>query len=233
MAAIDNITELAQDVYYSTNGNEDTSTGQQLTNFQNNFIRSANLFLDELDTEAYWNTLRINDYVLTTINNTDDYSFDLPNDYRSPVFNEYKEVKFVKDGAIIARFKLVDASQVNEDTTYEFNPDRASFVGRKIVLSRKPREHELTSEVVLDVVKYFPKFTRDNDEVISLLPSRQLLVLGVAKNNTLATITKRALSPTFTQKYADELRKQVQENNKTNEVYDMQGTSFADIRGIW
>lgn len=233
MAAIDDITNLAQDVYYSINGNEFAAAPEQLVKLQNNFIRAANLFLDELDSEAYWSKLRDNDYELHTIVNTSDYSFELPDEYRSPVFNEYKEVKFVKDGIIIARFKLVDNSQVHNDTTYEDNHNRASFLGRNIILSRPPKEEELTAKIVLDVVRYFPKFTREDSDVIPLLPTKQLLVLGVAKNQTLASITKRALAPTFTQKYGDELEKQVRENNKTNEVYDMQGTGYADIGGIW
>lgn len=192
---------------------------------------AANLFLDELDTEAYWNTLRDNDYVLHTIDNTTDYSFVLPSEYRTPVFNQYKEVKFVKDGTIIARFPLVDPSHVTPDD--DWRKDRASFLGRKIILSRPPRDTELTADIVLDVVRYFPKITRDNADLFDVLPSRQLFTLGVAKNQAVASLTKRALAPTFTQKYADELRKQVAENDKSNEAYDAQTSSYGYIRGIW
>lgn len=231
MTPIDKITQAAQEVYYSLNGSRDTSTGADLEELQDNFILAANLFTDELDTEAYWNTLRENSYVLHTINNTTDFSFTLPSDYRTPIFNQYKEVKFVKDGSIITRFPLVDPSQVSPDD--HWRRDRASFLGRKIILSRPPKDTEVTADVVLDVVKYFPKLTRDNADLLDVIPSRQLLILGVAKNQALASITKRALAPTFTQKYADELRKQVEENNNSTELYDAQSSDYGFVRGIW
>ena len=100
MSAIDNITEFAQDVYFTINGAENDDTGADEEIFQNDFIRAFNLFVDEYETEAYWNKLRVDDYVLTTIANTTDYIFPLPDDYRTPVFNQYKEVKLINDGSL-------------------------------------------------------------------------------------------------------------------------------------
>ena len=85
MAAIDNIRELAQNTYYTINGAENDDTGDDLETFENNFIRGFNLWLDEYETETYWNQVRTNDYVLATIADTTTYSFTLPSTYRTPV----------------------------------------------------------------------------------------------------------------------------------------------------
>ncbi len=232
MAAIDTIRSLAQDTYFTINGAENDDTGTDLTTFEDNFIRGFNLWLDEYETETYWNQVREDDVVLATISNETTYSFELPDDYRTPVIDMDKELKFVSDGIVIARFKLVDPNQRQVDDEV-LRPDRATFVGRNIVLSRAPRAEEVGADIVLDVVQYFPRLTRTDDSAISLIYNKNLAVLGVAKNNTLADVTKVSLSPSFAQKYSNELNKAVAINNATNEVDSMRGENYSNIGGIW
>lgn len=238
MAAIDNITELAQDTYYTVNGSENDDTGDDLITFQNEFIRGFNLWLREYETETYWNVARENDYELATIVNTTTYSFTLPTTYRTPIFDQDKYLKFVNDGTVIARFKLVDPNQrvVDDDLTH---PDRATFIpagnggGGTIVLSRPPTEAEVGADIILDVVKRFPALTRDVDTVLSWIYSNQIAVLGVAKNNTLSDVTKVSLSPSFTQKYSNELNKALNANLASNEIDEMQRDDYSYIGGIF
>lgn len=232
MAAIDNIRDLAQDTYYSINNAENDDTGEDLTTFENEFIRGFNLWLDELELETYWNSLRTNDYTLATIANTTTYSWELPEEYRTPVIDINQEVKFISDGTVIARFKLVDPNQREVDDS-DYNPNRASFVGRNIVLSRAPTAEEVGASIVLDVVSYFTKLTRTDDTAISQIPSKNLAVLGVAKNQALADVTKVSLSPSFAQKYNNELNKAIAQNNATNAVNDMRRDDYSSIGGIW
>ena len=232
MAAIDNIRELAQNTYYTINGAENDDTGDDLTIFENNFIRGFNLWLDEYETETYWNQVRVDDYVLSTVGDTTTYSFELPDDYRTPVFDMDKELKFVVDGTVISRFKMVDPNQRVVDDELA-RPDRATFVGRNVVLSRAPTAEEVGAEIILDVVQYFPKLTRTDDSALELIYSKNLAVLGIAKNNTLADVTKVSLSPSFAQKYNNELNKAVMINNSTNEVDMMRRDDFSGIGGIW
>lgn len=232
MAAIDDITDLAQDVYFTVNGAENDDTGDDLEIFQNNFIRSFNLWIDEYETEAYWNEVRVNDYVLDTVANTTDYSFALSDIYRTPVIDENKYVKFINDGTVIAKFKLVNPSQRQVDDDYD-RPDRATFVGRNIVLSRAPTAEEVGSDIVLDVVQYFPKLTRTDSDAISLIYNKTLAVLGNAKNNTLADVTKVNLSPSFAQKYNNELRKAIAANNDSNAIDEMRRDDYGYIGGVW
>lgn len=231
MAAIDDIRDLAQDVYFTINGAENDDTGEDLELFENNFIRSFNLWLDEYETEAYWNNVRVNDYVMGVVANTTAFSYSLSDIYRTPVIDENKEVKFIQDGTVISRFKLVNPSQRQVDDDYS-RPNRASFVGRNIVLSRTPTAEEVGSDIVLDVVQYFPKLTRNDSEAISLIYNKTLAVLGNAKNNTLADVTKVSLSPSFAQKYANELQKAIRANNDSNAIDELRRDDFSYIGGI-
>lgn len=143
-----------------------------------------------------------------------------------------KELKFIIDGTVISRFKMVDPNQRVVDDELA-RPDRATFVGRNVVLSRAPTDEEVGAEIVLDVVQYFPKLTRTDDTALELIYSKNLAVLGIAKNNTLADVTKVSLSPSFAQKYNNELNKAVNINNSTNEVDMMRRDDFSSIGGIW
>lgn len=240
MAAIDNITEYAQDQYFTVNGAENDDTGDDLVLFQNNYIRGFNLWLDEYETETYWNKARENDYELAVIADTTTFAFTLPATYRTPVFDQNKEVKFIVDGTVIARFKLVDPNQRQVDEDIE-RPDRATFLpagsigtgGGTIVLSRAPRDEEVGASVVLDVVKMFPRLTRDDDTVLTWIYSKQIATLGISKNVSLSDVTKVSLSPSFAQKYNNELNKAVNANMASNEIDEMQRDNFSNIGGIW
>lgn len=231
MAAIDNIRAMAQKVYYSINKAQNDDTGEDLIEFEDNFIIAFNLWKEEYETETYWNQVYITDYELGTVSNTTTYSFELPEDYRTPVLDINKELKFVSDGSVIARFTMVNPKQRKVDDD-DINSDRATFVGRNIVLSRTPTAEEVGATMVLDVVEYIPELTRTDDSALELLSSTQVAVLGIAKNETLADPTKVSLSPTFSQKYLNELNKNIAINDQTNAVNDMRMDDFSHIGGV-
>lgn len=240
MAVIDDITELAQDVYFSINGAENDDTDEDLTIFQDSFIRAFNLWVREYETEAYWNVARVNDYVLMpAILNTVDYSFALPTGYRTPIFDENKYLKFVlSDGTIISKFKMVDPNQRQIDDDL-IRKDRATFIpagrngGGTVVLSRAPKAEEVGAKIILDVAKRFPKLTRTDGTVLDWIFSDQVATLGIAKNQTLSDVTKVSLSPSFTQKYTNELNKAMNANNASTDIDEMRGEDYGDIGGIW
>lgn len=233
MAAIDRIRELAQKTYYSINGTQNDDTGTDLTTFENDFIIGFNLWKDEYQTETYWNSVRVTDYELTTIQDETTYSFELPDDYRTPVIQQDKYLKFVtEDGTVIAKFRMVNPNQRVVDGDIE-RPDRATFVNRNVVLSRVPKAEEVGARIILDVVEYIPDLTRLDDTALDLIYNSQIAVLGVAKNNTLSDLTKVSLSPSFAQKYANELAKAVSINNDSTEIDEMDRDSYSNIGGIW
>lgn len=235
MAAIDNIRELAQSWYYRVNGVENDDEDEDLETFENNFIRGFNLWLDEYETETYWNQVRIVDYELTTIQDTTTYAFDFPTELRSPVFSRNKYLKFVVDGTVISKFALVDPNQRQNDNNID-RPNRATFTSsdgdRKIILSRAPTDEEVGATIVLDVVKVFPKLSRTSDKAINLLANKNLAVVGVAKNTTLTDPAKANLSPTFAQQYANELAKAVATNNATIENDESDFDDYSYIGSI-
>jgi len=222
MAALDDITNAAQDVYFAINGAENDDIGTDLTAFQNNFIRAFNNWILEYETEAYWNKARVSDYVLGTVLNTTDFSFALPVLYRTPIFDQNKYLKLVlNDGTVITKFKMVDPSQRIVDD--EFRATRATFSDDgKIILSRAPNAEEVGAKMVLDVVKYFPKLTTSDSSALLWPYNATIRKLGIAKNMTLADVTKVSLSPTFSQQYTNELNKAVNINNASNEIDTMQ-----------
>lgn len=233
MPAIDNIRLLAQKTYYTINGARNDDTEEDLVIFEDDFIMGFNLWKDEYETEAYWNSVYVTNYELGTIANTTTFSFELSSEYRTPVLDINKELKFISDGAVIARFNMVNPKQRQVDDEL-VNPDRATFVGRNIVLSRPPTEAEVGATMVLDVVEYIPDLTRTKDTALNLIYSSNLAVLGVAKNNTLSDVTKVSLSPSFAQKYGNELNKAVLINNQTNADDDMRGDDYSNTGGgIW
>jgi len=239
MSVIDDITELAQDVYSSINGAENDDEDDDLTLFQNSFIRSFNLWIREYETEAYWQPARVTDYVLATIADTTTYSFDLPAIYRTPIFDQNKYLKLVlTDGTVITNFALVDPDQRVVDPDYD-RPDRATFIsagrngGGKVILSRVPKAEEVGAKIILDVVKRFPKLTISDGTVLDWIYSDQVATLGIAKNQTLADVTKVTLSPSFSQKYTNELNKAMNANSVSTEPDTMQRDDYSGIGGIW
>jgi hypothetical protein len=239
MAAIDDIQDLAQDVFYTINGAENDDTASDLTLFQNGFIRAFNIWLKEYETEAYWHIARVNDLVLATIADTTTFTFPLAATYRTPVFDQNKYLKFVlSDGTIISKFVLVDPDkrQVDDDLT---RPDRATFLtagragGGNIVLSRPPRATEVGAQIVLDVVKMFPKLTAADSTVLSWIYNDAIATYGIAKNVTRSDVTKVSLSPTFAKQYLNELNKALNINNASNEADQMQTDDYSNIGGDW
>lgn len=239
MAAIDDIQDAAQNAYYIINGAENDDTGVDLTTFQNLFVRGFNLWVREYETEGYWHVARTNDYVLATIADTTTYSFTLPVLYRTPVFDQNKYLKVVlADGTVISKFKLVNPDQRQVDTDV-YRADRATFIeagrggGGTVVLSRPLNATEVGAKLVLDVVKMFPKLTTADSTVLNWVYNDAIMAYGIAKNNTLADVTKATLSPSFAQKYSNELNKALNINNASNEEDDFERDDLSYIGGVW
>jgi hypothetical protein len=144
----------------------------------------------------------------------------------------------LSDGTVISRFKLVNPDQRQVDDTFD-RPDRATFIeagrggGGKVVLSRAPRAEEVGAKLVFDVVKRFPKLTTTDATVLDWIYNDTVAIYGIAKNQSLADVTKVSLSPSFAQKYSNELNKALNINNASNEEDDDQREDFSYIGGIF
>jgi hypothetical protein len=108
-------------------------------------------------------------------------NYTLDDTVRTLVINPYRDLTIRQDGTIISTFKLVNANQVNDPTDTDLR-DRATVIGRKLVLSRKPTDQELGGSLVADSIAYLPELSADDVSLLDIVDPLQLIVLGVAKN---------------------------------------------------
>lgn len=222
--------ELAQRIYRTMNKTSNQNiTGSDLDVFLEDTIGWVNDFIPELEAEAYWNFSRSNDAVIGAV--TDSYAYDLPEDTRTLVIDPRRNLTLQHDGIVVSSFKMVDPNQINDPNDTDV-VDRATVVGRRILLSRAPREEEEGADIVADKIDYIPRLSREDVDLIDTVNPLQLVVLGVAKNWILPDKVSGGLSQSFTQKYAELLRLCKEENDKTSESSIAQRESFGWVGGV-
>ena len=228
----DEITQLSQSIYLARNNRYNDVEGQELTDFLNQSIDWINQFLQELEMEANWNYLRTNDYTLGTVPDTATSSFLLPTTVRTIAYSPYRDLTINQDGTPVSTFRMVDPTLILDPTDRDLI-DRATIVGRNLILSRNPKEIEVGGEIKADVLTYMPKLSMDNIDVLNLVYPTSLIILGVAKNATLPDIVQGGISPSLAQKYNDLLQKAIAENGKSTDSPFAPREDFGFIRGIY
>ncbi len=232
MAAIDDITALAQSIYLAKNNRYNDVDGEELTDFLNQTIDWVNQFLEELELEADWNYLRVNDNLISEISDTTTQTFELPEDIRKLVVSPYRDATIKFDGTTVSTFEVVNPDQI-ADPRYPSVADRLMTLGENVIISRAPTTSEVGGELRADTIRYMPKLALNDVDVLSLVKPYQLIVLGVAKNATLPDIVQGGISPSLAQKYSDLLLKAVSTNNATAAALETPGEDFGFIRGVW
>lgn len=233
MAAIDDITAVAQSIYLAKNGRyNDVEDGTELTEFLEQTVDWINQFRQELELEAEWNYLRTNRNLIATISDVDIQTYPLPTDVRTVVTSPYRDVVIENDGTVISTFTMVNPNQISNPAD-PYTGDRATVINGNLILSRKLKETELGGELRADTIAYMPLLTMDDSTLLTLVKPQQLIVLGVAKNATLPDIVQGGISPSLTQKYNDLLQKAVGANNATAEALEVPTENFNFVRGVW
>ena len=232
MTVTEEITELAQSIYLTMYNRYNDVEGTELTEFLAKTIDWVNQFTQELELEADWNYLRENNTLISAVYDASVQSYDLPEDVRKVVISPYRDVTISFDGTVVSTFKMVSPNNIADPTNPETH-DRATVINRKLVLSRPLKDIELGGELRCDTIKFMPKLTTSDAELLSLVQPLQLIVLGVAKNSTLPDIVQGGISASVAQKYADLLKKAVAENNETADAIDIPREDFSFIRGIY
>lgn len=223
------ITDLAQQIYVTRKNRKNNVTGTRLTVFLETTIIQVNLYLSELDKEAYWSWVRDEDHVLATA--TSATSYPLPAIYRTIVKDENRPLYIVKDGQIVSVWDVVNPSQL-KNAGQDDNPNRVALIARNVKFSRALTEQEIGGDIIVDVVEYLPKISMDNIDVLSLVDPVNLIVLGVAKNQVLPDVVQGGLTPSFTQKYADLLNGAKAENEMTSTASAAIAENLSGIRGV-
>lgn len=234
MSDKEQIDQFIQDVYLTRYNRRlenltDTDGVEEITKT----IRWTNTFLDEFEKETDWNFVRDNDKQIGIITVAAQI-FNLPVDVRKLVVDEDRPLILTSaDGTIITRFEVVEPNQITRRDS-SLTPDRVTMVKGKLVFSRPFKTHEIGAKVVTDTVDKIPRLATDDATLFeTMVDHYQLLVLGVAKNATLPDIVQGGLSPSFVQKYGDELLKAIAENNASSVADQVVTEDMGSIGGIY
>lgn len=226
------ILEIAQRIYLAKNNRYNDVDGDELDDFIDQTIDWINQFLPELELEADWAYLRANRQSLGKVTTVNAVSLRLPDTVRKLVISPYRDLVILQDGTIVSRFALVRPNQIADPNSFETR-DRATVIGRNVILSRPLNEQELGGTVQADVINYIPRVSLRDVEAFDVVDPLQLVVLGVAKNSTLPDIVQGGISNALTQKYTDMLQKAVAENDLSSITDDALVEDFGNIGGVW
>lgn len=226
------ILALAQSIYLAKNNRYNDVDGTEQTEFIDQTIDWVNQYIEELEMEADWNYVRTNNYTLGTIATVDSTTFALPDEIQRLVVSPYRDLTISQDGSVVSTFRLVSPDQIADPENPEVL-DRATVIGRNVVLSRPLKDTEVGGTVKADVVSFIPRLSRTDVDMLELVQPKQLIILGVAKNATLPDIVQGGISPSLTQKYADLLEKAVMKNNATSDVNEIPREDFSYVSGVW
>lgn len=240
MTAEQRLNQFVQDVYLTRYNRfiDDITDEDGLIEVQKT-VRYANMFIEEIRDETDpdgrpvdWDFLRENDEEIGTISSTSQI-FELPDEVYRLVVDAERPLILMFDGSIIARFEVVDANQLSRRVTGVI-PDRVTVVNNNLVFSRLFSDYEIGSTVVADTIHDIPELVATPPRVTLLdTVPYQLLVLGVAKNATLPDIVQGGLSPSFVQKYADELKKAITKNSISSTSDEVVRDDYGSIAGIY
>lgn len=193
----------------------------------------CNLFLDELEREADWNFVRENEKELGTAV-TGANTLDLfDDDIRKLVVDENRPLVIKQDSSVVSVWDVVDPNQLTRRNNYSDRDQRVTFITQKLVFSRVFNDTEVGGKVCADIINKIPRLATNDTSLFELPISRQLLVLGTAKNNTLPDIVKGGLSPSYAQKYNDELAKAKMENDKSSLANEAVRDDLSGIAGVY
>lgn len=221
MTTLERIQAFAQSVSLIRSGKfiEDI-TGIDGADYVNKVIEWTNQLVPELESEADWNSLRDNDYILGTASAGARYIY-LPDDVRKLVYAPLRKLVISQDGTPVSYWDVIAPNMIVSNSSVQ---RCVTVVGRKVIFSRPLTDAEANGEITADVVFYMPTISLTNVDLLDTFEPKQLLVLGVAKNATLPDLVQGETSASFAQKYSDELSKSVAINDASSQaeytVYD-------------
>jgi len=215
---------------------ENDAVGTDLVQFQNETIRWVNQFLPELEKEADWNFVRTNDDTsLGTVSVGTTISYRIPDTIRKLVISPFRDLTIRQDGTVVSTFKLVSPNQTVDPTDQDVR-SRATVVRRNIIFSRPLEDTEVGGNIVADTISWIPRLSHSDVDLLDILDEnldiRQLVILGVLKNQILPDIVQGGLTPSFTTKYTSLLQKCVAENNASADADNADRENFGWVGGV-
>lgn len=238
----DRITALAQSIYIARHNQKNDVTGSDLVDFQDQTIEWVNQFLPELEgaktpsgDPVYWSFVRTNDDVIGTVTAGTTISYTLPDTVRKLVINPYRDLTIRQDGSVVSTFKLVSPNQQGGPLDYDTR-NRATVLGRNLIFSRSLTDVEVGGTIVADTVAPIPRLSHDDVSLLDLLDIyddiKQLVIMGVLKNQILPDIVQGGLTPSYSGKYAAMLTSCIAENELSSEANEADRESFSWVGGV-
>jgi hypothetical protein len=222
MTPTQKIQQFAQDVYLTRYNREidDIEDEDGIAEVAKT-VRWLNLFLPELDKEADWNFMR-NYAAEIGSAAADTHIYPLPEGARKLAVDDNRPLVIMQGDVVVSRWEVVDPNQITTRKTV--NDQRVTVVRKKLIFSRPFKDYEVGGTIIADTIEPLPKLSEEDVEVLDIEEVYHLLVLGTAKNATLPDIRQGGLTPSFVQKYGDELEKAQAENAESSAsdeaVYD-------------
>ena len=239
MASIDDrIKAIGQDIYYARHEQQNDVIGTDLSTFLDETVLALNQFLPELEKEADWNFVRTNDNTsIGIISATTTISYPLPSSIRKLIAHPMRDLTIQQGGIVISTFKVVNPNQPLDPNDRSLS-NRVTVLRRKLIFSRPLNLTELSGTIVADTIAPMPRMSRTDSDLLDLLDTyldiRQLIVLGIVKNQILSDIVQGGLAPAFTTKYASLLKECVAENNASAaaDLADAESFGFIGMVGM-
>lgn len=223
---------LGQKVYLVLNGVYNDVTGDERTQFVNETIDWANQYLEELAMEADWSRLRANGELLGTVAIPTD-TFPLAADVLRPVSDWQRSVVMTKTNGQQVTWSLVKPNLIYNPAEGGIQQNRVTVVGRTFKFSRPFTTDEIGATLHGDVIKKFPEVSLTNVDALDQVTPRQLMVLGMAKNQVLPDVVNNTLTANYDVKYQRLLRKAIDMDGASTELDELQTDDLSFVRGVY
>lgn len=229
---------ITQSVYLVIKGRYfDDISGEDGLVLQAQTMDWCNMFLDELENETDtegkpldWRWVRQQGATIGTAVE-DASSITAPATMLNLLADEGRYVQIKVDGTVVSHWAVVAPDQITNKSD-RITEDMVTFTGTTISFSRAFKDYENGGTIVGDITTSFPRLTKNNVTVLSLVKPKSLLILGIAKNASLPDIVQGGLSPSYAQKYSDLLNNAIA-RNETGTVGDTaQRDDYSYIGGV-
>jgi hypothetical protein len=239
-ASID-IPTFAQAVYITWHGLTNDVTGSDLTDFLNQAVTWANMFASELELEADWKYLRVNNNTLGVIAaNTQTYSLD--SSIRKPIYHPQRKLTILQDGVVVSTWTLVDPDQIqtlsdypppNIATSGASFPNYAMVDNGVLTFSREPYDYEVGGTIVADTISWIPQLSLTDSTLLTTVIPQRLLILGVAKDQLPPDLVRGGIAELIETRYDKLLANAIQDNGGTSLDDESMPDDLSFVGGIY
>jgi hypothetical protein len=237
-APTQDLIDFAQSVYRAIKNRQyDDITSDDGLTFLNLVVDFTNQFIDELElstnpdgTPVYWNWVRQMGARLGTARQGE-ASIDLDTDINELIPGENRYVQILQGSAVISNFAVVSPDNISSFSD-RITQDMCTVVSGQIIFSRQLRDTENNGTIIGDITVPIPRVSFTDMSVLTVVKPRQLLVLGVAKNETLPDIVQGKLSPSYAQKFDNLLQGAIARNNASAIADTVGRDNYGYIAGV-